>query len=191
MCQDRYLLFAPCSHSLHEETWICRRAKSFNGILKKLVIRKKCKPVSVVAIVIDWCPVCKVAFARVVDTIGVHPVAFNNFWDPRLTGRYWSIKSETQKIRAADPAVIGPVAFESYDEIQYHNIMSGTNRVERKEDSWELRALQAEMRRLKPVCVWIEDYEHEPVETLEDQMALCKVSLVETKKKAYNYGVVP
>ncbi|EGU78503.1 hypothetical protein FOXB_11024 [Fusarium oxysporum f. sp. conglutinans Fo5176] len=190
MCQDRYLLSAPCGHSKHEETWICKRAKSFSGILKKLILRKKCEPVSVIAIVIDWCPACKVAFERIVDTIGAHPVTYNNFWDPRLMDRYWSIKSGNQRVREVDPKEIGPVAFKSYDKIPYHKVRTGPNTAKRKEDSWELRALQAEVRRLKPVCVWIEDYEHEPVETLEDQLNLCKVSLVETKEKAYNHGLV-
>ncbi|KAL5620397.1 hypothetical protein FOBRF1_003643 [Fusarium oxysporum] len=190
MCQARYLLSAPCGHSNHEETWICKRAKSFSGILKKLILRKKCEPVSIIAIVIDWCPACKVAFERIVDTIGAHPVTYNNFWDPRLMDRYWSIKSGNQRVREVDPKEIGPVAFKSYDKIPYHKVRTGPNTAKRKEDSWELRALQAEVRRLKPVCVWIEDYEHEPVETLEDQLNLCKVSLVETKKKAYNHGLV-
>ncbi|KAI1025803.1 hypothetical protein LB503_006787 [Fusarium chuoi] len=172
MCQDRHLLFAPCGHSLYEERWICKRAKSFIGVFNRLVLQKKCEPVSVIAIVIDWCPVCKVVFEKLVTTIGVHP-------------------SENERVRPVDPEVIGPVAFQCYDQIKYNKIRAGSNTVKRKVDSWELRCLQAEVRRLKPACVWIEDYEHEPAETLEDQLNLCNVSLVETKHKAYVHGLVP
>ncbi|KAF5683030.1 palmitoyl hydrolase [Fusarium circinatum] len=191
MCQDRHLLFAPCGHTLHEEKWFCKRAKSFIGLARKLLLRKKCEPVNVIAIVIDWCRYCKVIFERIVQTIGVHPVTFNCFWDPRLMDRYWSIKSQNERVRPVDPEVIGPVAFQCYDEIEYNKIRAGPDTVKRKVDSWELRCLQAEVRKLKPVCVWIKDYEHEPAETVEDQMDLCNVSLVETQTKAYHHGLVP
>ncbi|KAF5561529.1 palmitoyl hydrolase [Fusarium napiforme] len=190
MCQDRHLLFAPCGHSRHEERWTCKRAKSFIGFARFL-LGKKCEPVSVIAIVIDWCPNCKVAFERVVKTIGAHPVTFNCLWDPRLMERYWSIKSESQRVRPADPEVIGPIAFKCYDQIKYNKIRAGAKPVKRRLDSWELRCLQAEVRRLKPVCVWIEDYGHEPAETLEDQLNLCRVSLGETQERAHRHGLVP
>ncbi|KAF9768420.1 hypothetical protein IL306_014318 [Fusarium sp. DS 682] len=180
MCQDRYSLYAPCAHTGYQGSTKCKRAESLGGALKYKLLHKKCKPANVIVLIIDWCPLCKVVFDKVIHTIGVHPAAYNNFWEPTLMERYWAIKSQRCHGSAASPEWIGPLAFKSSDPIDYREASPGSQRGEK----WELRALMAEVHRLKPVCMWIQDRYYAPAIDQNEQLHLCKVSLVETQRRA-------
>ncbi|KAF4345981.1 hypothetical protein FBEOM_124 [Fusarium beomiforme] len=185
MCQDRFSLYAPCAHIGYEGGTKCKQAKCSGGSLKKKLFHKNCKPEKVIALVIDWCPMCKGTFEKVIRTIGVHPAAYNNFWEPRLMERYWAIKSQRCQVPAANPEWIGPLAFKSDDSIGYKEVSPGSS----KDERWELHALTAEVHRLKPVWVWIEDRHYAPASGRSEQLHLCRVSLVETQRRANGHIV--
>ncbi|KAF4454809.1 palmitoyl- hydrolase [Fusarium austroafricanum] len=185
MCQDILAVYAPCAHSVDEGKQKCKKAKSLRGLLMK------CKPANAIKLVIDWCPECKAGFEKVFNQIKVPPVTYGNFWDPRLMERYWAIKSQHRLFYAVDAEKIGPLAFVNRDRIQYLPISQEHPDVTAEQDTtWELYALQVQVRRLQPVSAWIEGYSYVPAERIGYQLHLCKLAIVETEKRAYNFGHV-
>ncbi|KAJ4254321.1 hypothetical protein NW762_009913 [Fusarium torreyae] len=189
MCQDLFVVWAPCAHWEFRGVEKCDKAKTLKSALKKGLLKKQCEPENVIQFIIDWCPQCIKGFTKIIKELDVIPVTYHGLWDQRLMERYFAIKSQNRWFYAVEPKMIGYEALASRDSIEY--IPNSIGRRDAKTDvPWELYALEAEVRRIKPVLVWIQGYAYAPAGDMTQMLRLCEKAIFETKKKAYHFGHV-
>ncbi|KAM0356166.1 hypothetical protein ACHAPU_000561 [Fusarium lateritium] len=187
MCQNIFLVYAPCAHTIRQGKEECKTSQSATGTMKKALTVGECKPDNIIKLVIDWCLDCRSGFQEVIRVLHDDvPATYRGLWDPRLMERYWAIKSQRRVVGPIEATVIGYDAFPARDRIEYRPLHDGEPASE--DNTWELHALETVVLLFKPVSVFIEGHSYVAAGEVSVQLHLCKIAIRETAYKASNFG---